>query len=238
MKANFRHTCSIIAIASIAAALARAGETPIDISALANEPWSFVGPAQITGGTSYPQEARISAAFHSRFRLVRRIIGMPAPQQTSDRAPSASPIQVWTDGEGQRLDRQEYILPGAFASQVALRCLCCREQRNFQQQDLLRPALGAVLPGRRFEQHRRSGREGSLVLYLGRPPVCTQPRERIGCHGVLHADWQPVRCRACQGILAGPQILRRSSGWVSATPPRLRFHSYTPLVAGSLGGTP
>jgi hypothetical protein len=119
MKANFRHTCSIIAIASTAAALARAGETPIDISALANEPWSFVGPAQITGGTSYPQEARISAAFHSRFRLVRRIIGMPAPQQTSDRAPSASPIQVWTDGEGQRLDRQEYILPGAFASQVA-----------------------------------------------------------------------------------------------------------------------
>jgi hypothetical protein len=31
---------------------------------------------------------------------------------------NSSTVQVWTNGEEQRLDRQEYILPAAFASQV------------------------------------------------------------------------------------------------------------------------
>jgi hypothetical protein len=31
---------------------------------------------------------------------------------------NTSTVQVWTNGEGQRLDRQEYILPADFASQV------------------------------------------------------------------------------------------------------------------------
>jgi hypothetical protein len=31
---------------------------------------------------------------------------------------NTSTIQAWTNGEGQRLDRQEYILPAAFARQV------------------------------------------------------------------------------------------------------------------------
>jgi len=40
MNGSLRFACSIIAIA-LAAASARAGEVPIDISALANAPWSF-----------------------------------------------------------------------------------------------------------------------------------------------------------------------------------------------------
>ena len=41
---------------TFAVALARAGEIPIDISALANEPWTFVGPNNfiITNGSTFP----------------------------------------------------------------------------------------------------------------------------------------------------------------------------------------
>jgi len=93
MKSNFAFACSFIAIVFNAAASARAGEIPIDVSSQMNEPWSFVGPAQIAGEAIIPLETRISVAFHSRFPLVRTIIGMPAPRQTSDRAPSASPFR-------------------------------------------------------------------------------------------------------------------------------------------------
>jgi hypothetical protein len=44
MKANSRIACSIIAIAFAAAASAAAGEITIDISSLANKPWTYVGP--------------------------------------------------------------------------------------------------------------------------------------------------------------------------------------------------
>jgi len=56
MKSNSGFACSLIAIAFIAAS-ARAGEIPIDISALANEPWTFSdgeGGATIYDGNTSP----------------------------------------------------------------------------------------------------------------------------------------------------------------------------------------
>jgi hypothetical protein len=44
MKSIFAFACSIIDIAFTAAASARAGEIPIDISSLVNTPWIFSGP--------------------------------------------------------------------------------------------------------------------------------------------------------------------------------------------------
>jgi hypothetical protein len=55
MKAIRSFACSFIAI-TLTAASARAGEIPIDISSLANEPWTFVGPNGfiITNGSTFP----------------------------------------------------------------------------------------------------------------------------------------------------------------------------------------
>ncbi|HUE22659.1 MAG TPA: hypothetical protein VMQ86_13325, partial [Bryobacteraceae bacterium] len=55
MKVNARLAVPLIAIA-LAASSARAGEIPIDISALVNEPWTFSGPdgAGIINGSTYP----------------------------------------------------------------------------------------------------------------------------------------------------------------------------------------
>jgi hypothetical protein len=54
MKTSPRFACSCIAIAL--AASVRAGEIPIDISALANAPWTFVGPNgfEILNGSTFP----------------------------------------------------------------------------------------------------------------------------------------------------------------------------------------
>jgi len=55
MKANSRIARSILAIAFTAAA-ARAGETPIDISSVVNEPWTYVAPNGDTvhNGSTFP----------------------------------------------------------------------------------------------------------------------------------------------------------------------------------------
>jgi hypothetical protein len=55
MKANSRYACSLITVAFTAAAV-RAGEIPIDIGALANEPWTYVGPNDflIINGSTFP----------------------------------------------------------------------------------------------------------------------------------------------------------------------------------------
>ena len=56
MKADSHLACSIIAIAFTAAASARAGEVTVDISGLANEPWTYVGPNDflIINGSTFP----------------------------------------------------------------------------------------------------------------------------------------------------------------------------------------
>ncbi len=184
MKANTRLAGSIIAVAF--AVSARAGEIPIDVSSLVNEPWTFSeGGVGITNGNTFPTGARnfggvpfaiptgpnnywLGAAaadfgpgtvsltipvgvsgVTSVFTLLNTMWGQFGPQAflfvtfkgssgVSATMPlvgnvnvrdynndggdnsinNTSTVQAWTNGLGQRLDRQEYILPAAFASQV------------------------------------------------------------------------------------------------------------------------
>jgi hypothetical protein len=186
MKSNCRFAVSLIRIA-FAAASARAGEIPIDISSLVDEPWTYVAPngVGLTNGSTYPVgsqnfggipftipdgpnnywEGAAAADFGSGvvaltipvgvpgvtsvFTLINSFWGQPGPKAYlyvtftgSDGATATQPLvggvnvrdynndgyqntinntsttQVWTNGEGQRLDRQEYVLPAEFASQV------------------------------------------------------------------------------------------------------------------------
>jgi hypothetical protein len=187
MKSNSGFACSLIAIA-FAAASAHAGEIPIDISSLANKPWTFSGApggAYIYNGNTFPigaqnfggvpfaiptgpnnyWNAAAAANFGSgvvslnipvgvygvtsAFTLLNTFWGWAGPTAYlyvtftgSDGATETVPlvgdvnvrdynndgntntinntstIQVWQNGLGQRLDRQEYVLPAAFRTQT------------------------------------------------------------------------------------------------------------------------
>ena len=182
MKANFRLACSIVAIA-FAAASARAGEIPIDISGLVNAPWSYqlsnpgtfptgnlnfggipfsipTGPNNYWSGIEAsnmgPGTVSVTvpvgvAGATSAFTLLNTTCGQPGPKAylfvtfnwssgasvtqplvgdvnvrdynndgCADTINNTATTQVWTNGLGQRLDRQEYILPAALASQVLI----------------------------------------------------------------------------------------------------------------------
>jgi len=186
MNASFSLICSTIAIA-LAATTAQAGEVPIDISALANEPWTYVGPNDflIINGSTFPTGAQdfggvpfvipVSpnnywgagaaanfgagtveltipvgvAGVTSVFTVMNTMWGWVGPQAyvfvtfrgsagavhtvplvgnvsvrdynndgNTNTIDNTSTIQVWDNGLGQRLDRQEFILPAAFGSQT------------------------------------------------------------------------------------------------------------------------
>jgi len=186
MKANSRFAWSFLAIA-FTAALARAGEVPIDISALVNLGWTspFCDGNSISEGNTFPSGSQnfggvpfaipsgpnnywggtvagscgpgtVSltipvgvSGVRSAFTLLNTYNGQAGPSAYlyitftgSGGATATEPlvgdvnvrnynpggytstinntstIQVWTDVYGERLDRQEYILPAAFASQV------------------------------------------------------------------------------------------------------------------------
>ena len=185
-------TCSrlatiIAAVALSGAPYVRAGEIPIDISGLANEPWTYVGPNDflIINGSTFPTGTQnfggvpfaipagpnnywagaAAANFGpgtvsltipvgvpgvtSVFTVLDTMWGWAGPNAylfitfngsngATETVPlvgnvkvrdynndgntntinNTSTIQVWDNGLGQRLDRQEYILPAAFASQT------------------------------------------------------------------------------------------------------------------------
>jgi hypothetical protein len=177
---------SLIAISFALAISMRAGEIPIDISALANEPWTYVGPndfiiingdtfpigPQIFGGVPFAIPAgnnnywagAAAANFGpgtvsitipvgvfgvtSVFTVLNSMWGWAGPTPylfitfngsngvtwtkglvgnvnvrdynqdgNTNTIDNTSTVQVWDNGLGQRLDRQEYILPAAFANQ-------------------------------------------------------------------------------------------------------------------------
>jgi hypothetical protein len=182
MKADYRLAVSLMAIAFTAAS-ARAGQIPIDISGLVNEPWTFADSSgcYILNASTYPTGSQnfggvpfaiptgpnnfgagcAAANFGSGtvrltipvgvsgvtsvFILINTICSQPGPNAylyiafTGSAGATAtqpllggvtvrdynndggqntintSTVQAWTNGEGQRLDRQEYILPAAFA---------------------------------------------------------------------------------------------------------------------------
>ncbi len=186
MKADFCVVCSVLVIAFTAVA-ARAGEGPVNIGSLVNEPWTFEGPggAGIINGSTFPTGAQnfggvpfaipdgpnnywngaAAASFGSgtvsltipvgvygvtsAFTLLNTVWGWAGPNAylfitftgsngATETVPlvgdvrvrdynndgntnainNTSTIQVWDNGLGQRLDRQEFILPAEFSSQV------------------------------------------------------------------------------------------------------------------------
>jgi hypothetical protein len=185
MKAGLRFACSMSAIVLAGAAL-RAGEIPINLRSLANEPWTYVGPNDfvILNGSTFPTGlqnfggvpfaipsgtnnywgAGAAANFGpgtvsltvpvnvegvtSVFTVIDTMWGWAGPNAylyitftgsagatrtvplvgnvnvrdynqdgNTNTINNTSSVQVWDNGEGQRLDRQEFILPAAFATQ-------------------------------------------------------------------------------------------------------------------------
>ncbi len=81
MKPSIRCACSVFAIA-LAAVAARAGEVTVNLSALANEPWAYVGPNDflIINETRFRPEPRTSEASRLRFHPALITTG-PAPRE-------------------------------------------------------------------------------------------------------------------------------------------------------------
>jgi hypothetical protein len=186
MKTIFLLAGSLVSFALNAAA-ARGGLIPINLSALANEPWTYVGPNDflIINGDTFPTGSQVfggipfvissstnnywagaaAADFGpgtvhltipvavsgvtSVFTVLNSMWGWAGPQAYlyvtftgSDGATITMPlvgdvnvrdynqdgntndinntstVQVWDNGLGQRLDRQEYILPPALTNQT------------------------------------------------------------------------------------------------------------------------
>lgn len=188
MKNILAFGCSFLAIVFAAAASACAGEIPIDISGLVNEPWTFSGApggASIINGDTFPVGSQtfgglpfaiangpdnywngaVAANFGSgavsltipvgvygvtsAFTLLNTFWGWPGPtaylyvtftgsEGATETVPmvgnvnvrdynndgntnainNTSTIQVWQNGLGQRLDRQEHVLAEAFRTQT------------------------------------------------------------------------------------------------------------------------
>jgi hypothetical protein len=159
---------ALIAIA-FAAVAARAGETPINLTALANEPWTYVGPNDflIINGDTFPIGTQnfggvpfaISSGPNNYWAGAAAAdfgpgtVGLTIPvgifgayiyvtfngsngatktvplvgnvnvrdynqDGNTNSINNTSTIQVWDNGLGQRLDRQEYLLPPEFADQT------------------------------------------------------------------------------------------------------------------------
>jgi hypothetical protein len=174
---------------------------------------------------------------------------------------NTSTIQVWTNGAGQRLDRQEYILPGEFASQT-LTSVTITDTGSY---DLSRARFSAltvstcptyvaggisvssskIFYNRQFNLYVQevtltnvgtTAVDGPLFFVLEDLPSGvtlvnkSAPTECI----------EPTSSRYLVAFPAGsslapnvPVILR-----LGFSDPTGAAISYTPLVAGSLGGTP
>jgi len=186
MRLTIRVACVLLA-ALLTTPVTRAGETPIDLTAFANEPWTYVGPNDflIINGDTFPigtqnfggvpfaissgpnnYWAGAAAAdfgpgtvgltipvgifgVTSVFTVLNTMWGWAGPAAyiyltfngshgavktvplvgnvnvrdynqdgNTNSINNTSTIQVWDNGLGQRLDRQEYLLPPEFAVQT------------------------------------------------------------------------------------------------------------------------
>jgi hypothetical protein len=186
MKTQFRIASYLTAMAFTATAV-RAGETPVDLGSLANEPWTYVGPNDflIINGDTFPTgpqnfggvpfaipagpnnywaggaaadfgpgtvQLTIPVGVYgvtSAFTILNTMWGWEGPTAylyitfrgsngatrtvplvgnvnvrdynndgNTNTIDNTSTVQVWDNGLGQRLDRQEYLLPAEFARQT------------------------------------------------------------------------------------------------------------------------
>ena len=174
---------------------------------------------------------------------------------------NTSTIQVWTNGEGQRLDRQEYILPAAFASQVltsvtitdtgsydlsraifsALTVSTCRayvaEGITISSSTIFYdPSLKLYLQEVKLSNIGSTAVAGPLFFILEGLPAGV----RLANKSAATACFSPIGSRYVEAVPIGSSLAPNTSVVVRLgfSDPSGAAISYTPLVAGSLGGAP
>jgi len=324
-----------IAALTLATAGARAGEIPIDISSLVNEPWTFsngTGGATIYNGDTFPIGAQVfggvpfaiptgpnnywnaaaSANFGpgtvsltipvgvhgvtSVFTLLNTFWGWAGPKAYvyvtftgSDGATATLPlvgdvnirdynqdgntntinntstIQVWQNGLGQRLDRQEYILPAAFRSQTltsvtitdtgnqgsgtngsravfsGLTVSTCQAYvteaiRISSGRIIYKPSLGLYLQRVSLKNVGTTAFAGPLFFILEDLPAAVNVVNKPEPTACFAPIGSPYVVALPKGSLLAPNTsLVLTLGF---SDPSGGAISYTPLTAGSLGGAP
>jgi len=333
MKANCRLAVSLIAIA-FAAVSARAGEIPIDIGGLVNEPWTYTGPNDflIINGSTFPignqnfggipfaiptgpnnYWAGAAAAdfgpgvvaltipvgvsgVTSVFTLINSMWGEAGPQaylyitftgsggatltqplvgnvnvrdynndDNTNTIDNTSTVQVWDNGLGQRLDRQEYVLPAEFASQAltsititdggnegngtggsraifsALTVSTCRayvtETIGVSSSEIVYDAdLKLYFQEVTLSNTGSTAVAGPLFFILEDLPAGVSLANKSGAT----ACFAPIGSRYVEALPEGSALAPDTSVVVKLgfSDPSGAAISYTPLVTGSLGGAP
>jgi hypothetical protein len=328
MRVNTRLAGSIIAVA-FAAVSARAGEIPIDVSGLVDEPWaaSVCGGGIINGDTfptgtqnfggvpfaistgpnNYWSGATVAdcgagtvrltipvgvQGVTSVFTLLNTGWGQPGPSAylyvtfTGSAGATAtqplvggvnvrdynndgyqntinntSTVQAWTNGDGQRLDRQEYILPAAFASQTLTSVtITDTGNQNFSRAVfsaltvstcpatvaegitvssgtiVYDPSKSVYLQEVTLTNAGTTAVNGPLFFILEDLPTGVTLVNRTAATACL----SPVGSRYVLALPEGSSLAPNTTVVVKLafSDPSGAVISYTPLVAGSLGGTP
>jgi hypothetical protein len=332
MHANLRVACALMAIAF--AASARATEIPIDLSSLANEPWTYVGPndfliingdtfptgSQNFGGVPFaiaagpnnywagaaaanfgPGVVRLTvpvgvSGVTSAFTLLNSMWGFAGPtaylyitftgsdgatvtqplvgnvnvrdyndDDNTNTINNTSTVQAWTNGEGQRLDRQEYILPVEFASQVLTSVTITDAGNEGNGTDGSRAVLAALTVSTCQAyvtetiaiSSSRIVYDASSKLYFQEVTLTNTGTAAVTGPlffileelpaGVTLANksaatecFAPIGSRFVEALPEGSNLAPNTSVIVKLgfSDPSGATISYTPLVAGSLGGAP
>jgi hypothetical protein len=322
MKVNARLAVSLAAIAF--AASARAGEIPVDISALVNAPWSYqlsnpgtfptgnlnlggvpfsipTGPNNYWSGNQAanggPDTATLTipvglVGVTSAFTLLNTTCGQPGPDAylfitfnwsngatatqrllgdvnvrdynndgCTDSINNTSTTQVWQNGLGQRLDRQEYIVSAGFSDEVltsvtitdtgrelfsravfsALTVSTCHAYVTetigiSSSQIVYDPALELYVQEVTLSNTGTTAVSGPLFFILEDLPAAVS----LANKSTATACFEPIGSRYVEALPAGSSLAPETSVIVKLafSDPSGAAISYTPLVAGSLGGAP
>jgi hypothetical protein len=174
---------------------------------------------------------------------------------------NTSTVQVWRNGEGQRLDRQEYILPAEFASQVLTSVILTDTgDENFSRavfsgltistchayvtetigisssEIVYDPDLKLYVQDVTLSNTGTTAVAGPLFFILEDLPLGVTLADK----SAATACFAPIGSRFVEAFPAGSSLARNTSAIVKLgfSDPSGAAISYTPLVAGSLGGTP
>jgi len=174
---------------------------------------------------------------------------------------TTSTVQVWTNGLGQRLDRQEYILPAEFATQVLTSVTITDEGADEYSRAVLAGLTVGTCAGYVPETVGVSsgsiGYNSSLMLYgqnvylpntgttAVRGPLFLILEDltagvSMANKSAATACWAPLGSLYVSAIPQGSSLAAGETAVVQLgfNNPSGATISYTPLVVGSLGGAP
>jgi hypothetical protein len=136
---------------------------------------------------------------------------------------NTSTVQAWTNGEGQRLDRQEYILPAEFASQT-LTSVTITDAGD-------RNSAARCLSGLTVSTCR---------AYVTETIAISSSGVTLVNKSAATACFAPIGSPFVEALPEGSNLAPNTTAIVKLgfSDPSGTAISYTPLVAGSLGGAP